>query len=103
MILLVSVIAGLTIVGVARELEKEELWSSLELLLAATFWLSVLTSILSTAVVTNGKMLSGGPYFLISRTLGPELGGAIGKDKIRSFQSEKRVALGSPFVVGRLL
>jgi amino acid transporter len=30
------------------------------------------------AIVSNGKIKSGGPYFLISRTLGLSLGGAIG-------------------------
>eukprot|EP00055_Hartaetosiga_balthica_P016009 m.98637 g.98637 ORF g.98637 m.98637 type:complete len:927 (-) comp9018_c0_seq1:894-3674(-) len=31
-----------------------------------------------SALVTNGRLKSGGPYYLISRTLGAELGGAIG-------------------------
>ncbi|MGE0682954.1 MAG: amino acid permease [Candidatus Binatia bacterium] len=40
--------------------------------------ISVLTSISLAAVATNLKVKSGGDYYLISRTLGVEFGGAIG-------------------------
>ena len=52
-------------------------WRHLGIVLASNA-ITILTTLSLSAIATNTKVEGGGVYFLISRSLGPKFGGAIG-------------------------
>ncbi|CAL8241661.1 unnamed protein product [Merluccius merluccius] len=79
----VTVRCMLNIWGVILFLRLSWITSQAGILLTCTIILMsvVITSITAlsvSAIATNGRVNSGGAYFMISRTLGPEMGGPIG-------------------------
>ncbi len=73
----------LTILGVIMFLRfgfivgQAGVWATLLILLASKM-ITSLTTLSLSAIATNTRVEGGGAYFLISRSLGPEFGGAIG-------------------------
>lgn len=73
----------LTILGVIMFLRYGQvvgqagLWTTLAILAAAKI-ITLLTSLSLSAIATNTRVKGGGAYYLISRSLGVEFGGAIG-------------------------
>lgn len=52
-------------------------WEATSIVIVA-MTVTVITTLSLSAICTNGTVKSGGAYYLISRTLGPQFGGAIG-------------------------
>ncbi|KAI8909000.1 amino acid permease-domain-containing protein, partial [Gorgonomyces haynaldii] len=47
-------------------------------LFSVGYFVCTLTTLSLSAICTNGTVRGGGPYYILSRTLGPEFGGSIG-------------------------
>ncbi|XP_029023673.1 solute carrier family 12 member 3-like isoform X2 [Betta splendens] len=65
---------------------------------------TITTVLAISAIATNGKTVSGGPYFMVARSLGPEVGGPIGLIfAIANALSSALNAVGFAEVVSQLL
>ena len=55
-----------------------QLWLINHFAISPYYLQTMLTAISMSAIATNGVVPAGGSYFMISRSLGPEFGGAVG-------------------------
>ncbi|HFE46072.1 MAG TPA: amino acid permease, partial [Nannocystis exedens] len=74
---LLTILGVIMFMGIGFVNGQAGIGSALLILLAAKA-ITLLTSLSISAIATNTKIEGGGAYFLISRTLGPGYGGAIG-------------------------
>jgi potassium/chloride transporter 9 len=70
------------------------IWATFGLFIFS-YTITTLTIISVSAITTNGRVKGGGVYYLISRSLGPELGGSIGL-----IYGSGQIVSGGLFIVG---
>lgn len=74
---LLNIIGAILFLRLSWAVGQAGLGGVMIMLVLGTFQTS-LTAVSLSALISNGEMRGGGAYYIISRAVGPELGGAIG-------------------------